>query len=155
MGVLRGQRALPVVLLTDVGARAVQTVRPAVEAADERLSRGRRRSWRRPGCRPADGRGACRRCGVRELVWSAAHDDDRVVEDVVGEVVADLGNLLDAADLLPHLAPQLVAFGARVVLRDVRASTPMVVGSEFFGRRFDFDIGHHILLDGVTEGLVL
>ena len=64
------------------------------------------------------------RC-MQTLWWAAnsfrpgAHDDDRVVEDVVGQVAADLGDLLDAADLLPHLAPQLVAFGAGVLLGDV------------------------------------
>src|SRR4029077_10237145 len=39
MGVLRGQLALPVVLLADVRARAVESVCPAVESADERLTR--------------------------------------------------------------------------------------------------------------------
>ena len=43
----------------------------------------------------------------RELGWPRAHDDDRVVEDVVGQVAADLGQFLDPADLLPDLAPQL------------------------------------------------
>ena len=54
-----------------------------------------------------------------EFVWAAADDDDRVVEDVVGEVAAHLGYLLDPTDLLPHLAPQLVAFCAGVRLGDV------------------------------------
>ena len=54
-----------------------------------------------------------------DLVGRRAHDQDRVVEDVVGEVVADLGDLLDAADLLPHLAPQLVALRPGVVLGNV------------------------------------
>ena len=49
-----------------------------------------------------------------ELVGSGAHHDDRIVEDVVGQVAADLGDLLDAADLLPDLAPQLVPLGAGV-----------------------------------------
>ncbi len=51
-----------------------------------------------------------------EFVWAGAHDDDRVVEDVVGEVAAHLGDLLNPADLLPHLAPQLVAFCAGILL---------------------------------------
>ena len=67
-----------------------------------------------------------RRPRCMQTLWCAAnsfgpgaHDDDRVVEDVVGEVAADLGDLLDPADLLPHLAPQLVALGAGVLLGDV------------------------------------
>ncbi len=46
----------------------------------------------RPGCRRAGGPGASRRCGRRGSSSGAgAHDDDRVVEDLVGEEVADLG----------------------------------------------------------------
>jgi hypothetical protein len=52
----------------------------------------------------------------RELVRSGPHDEDRVVEDVVRQISADLGDLLDAADLLPYLPPQPVPLGAGVVL---------------------------------------
>lgn len=54
------------------------------------------------------------------FVVAGAHHDDRVVEDMVGQVTAHLGQLLDAADLLPDFAPQLVTLGAGIVLGDVR-----------------------------------
>jgi hypothetical protein len=55
-----------------------------------------------------------------EFVAAGAHHDDRVVENVVGEVTAHLRELFDAADLLPDLAPQFVPLGAGIVLGDVR-----------------------------------
>ena len=76
---------------------------------------------------------------MQTLWWAAksddpgpgTHDDDRVVEDVVGQVTADLGDLLDTADLLPHLAPQLVPLGAGVGLGGVGLH-PMVTGAAQF-----------------------
>ena len=41
-----------------------------------------------------------------ELVGRGADDDDRLVEDVVGDVIADLLQLLDAAGHLPDLRPE-------------------------------------------------
>ena len=163
MGVLRRQRALPVVLFADVRARAVETVCPAVESAHERLAwPGRARSWRPSGCRPAGGRGACRRCGAPRISSrSGAHDDDRVVEDVVGEVAADLRDLLDAADLLPYLAPQLVALGAGVLLRDVGFDADGHRLRELLGRsriELAFGVGHtrsFMPTDRCAEGFVL
>src|SRR3546814_7873985 len=46
-----------------------------------------------------------------------AHDDDRIVEDVVGQIAADLRQILDTADLQPALAPELVALGTQVGFR--------------------------------------
>ena len=150
VSVLRGQRALPVILLADVGARTVQAVGPAVESADKRLS-----------CSAASGLGALRcvdqpaaavhaHVVVRsELVWPGAHDDDRVVEDVVREVATHLGYLLDTTDLLPNLAPQLVSLGAGIVLRDVGVDADRHGFRKLFCRlkfRSTFGIGHHCLL---------
>jgi hypothetical protein len=50
------------------------------------------------------------------LVGRRAYDNNRVVQDVIGEVIADFRNFLDAADLLPHFAPQLVALSTDIVL---------------------------------------
>src|ERR1700743_2009477 len=55
----------------------------------------------------------------RQGVGSGTDDDHRVVEDVVGQVAADLGEIFDPTDLLPHPAPQLVPLGAQIVLRDI------------------------------------
>ena len=55
-----------------------------------------------------------------ELIGRRANDQDRVIEDVIGEIIADVGDLLDAAaDLLPHLAPQPVTLVPRVLLGSV------------------------------------
>ena len=114
------QRALPVVLFADVCARPVEPVCPAVEAADERLAGPSAGVLGAVGGVDQPTAPVQAHVVVRpEFVWPRAHDDDRVVKDVVGEVVADLGDLLDPADLLPHLAPQLVTFGAGIVLGDV------------------------------------
>ena len=160
MGVLRRQLALPVVLLADVRARAVESVCPAVESADERLACSATGILGTVG--GVDQPTAAMHAHVvmcLEFVWTRAHDDDRVVEDVVGQVVADLGDLLDPADLLPHLAPQLVAFGAgirpprcrpRHRWSSVRDSSSMSA--------FDFQLGHRTLLEptyGATERFVL
>jgi hypothetical protein len=47
---------------------------------------------------------------LSELIGSGANDQNGIVEDVVSEKAADLRRFLDAADLLPHFAPQLVMF---------------------------------------------
>ena len=46
-------------------------------------------------------------------------DQNRVVKDVKGEIVADLRDVFDAACLQPHLAPELVSLGPGVVLGNV------------------------------------
>ena len=144
--VLRRQRAFPVVLLTNVRARAVQSVCPAVESAHEGLAGPAARVFcalgrvdQPPPAVHADVVVGC------ELVRSGAHDDDRVVEDVVGQVAADLGKLVDPADLLPHFSPQLVALRAGVVLGGVRLDGDRQRLGEFFcGLSFGsaLDVGH-------------
>ncbi len=148
MGVLRGQHTLPVVLLPNVGAGAVQSVCPAVESADERLLRLAAGVLGALG--GVDQTAAAVHahvvvCCKSDSFGSCAHDDDGVVEDVVGEVAADLGDLLDPADLLPHLAPQLVALGAGILLGDVCVDADGHRLREFLGcLHFGLvvDIGH-------------
>ena len=115
------QRPLPVRLVDHMRVLAIQVVPPAV--VRHRRSGGpwpcRRRSWRRGSVHePAAAMRAHIVVGA-DLVRRRAHDEDRVIEDVIGEVAADFGDFLDAADLLPHLAPQLVALRAGVVLGNV------------------------------------
>ena len=152
VGILRSQRAFPVVLLADVGTGAVESVCPAVKPADERLSCATTRVLRALGGvdEPPTAVHADVVVGL-ELVGTAAHDDDRVVEDVVGEVAADVRDFLDAADLLPDLSPQLVAFGAGVVLGDVRVDADGHRIGKLFGRSgidAAFCVGHTCLLHG-------
>ena len=52
---------------------------------------------------------------VGGFAFGNAHDQDRVVENLVGDVAADLGQVLDTAGLEPALAPQLVALGAGII----------------------------------------
>ncbi len=136
------EHALPVVLFADVRAGAVQSVCPAVESAHERLPRSAACVLRAVGGVDQSAAAMHAHVVVRlEFVWAGAHDDDRVVEDVVGEVAAHLGDLLDPADLLPHLPPQLVAFGAGVLLGDVGLHADGHRFRKFF-RSLDFHIGH-------------
>src|SRR4051794_16838849 len=74
---------------------AVERVRPAVVAAAEHLSLT---------AAFGDGAGAVA-ADVRERPQSivrAAHDDDRLVADVGGEVLTGFGDLLGATDELPR-----------------------------------------------------
>ncbi len=150
VGVVGRQRVLPVLLFADVRARTVEAVGPAVKAADKRLSGSS------AGVLGALGRvdqpAATMHADVVvcvEFLLAGAHHDDRVVENVVGQVTAHIGQLLDAADLLPDLAPQLVALGARIVLGDVCLDADRHRCRELLGR-FGIhafgQIGHHILL---------
>jgi hypothetical protein len=85
----------------------------------------------------------------RVLVRAGAHHNDRVVEDVVGQVTAHLRQLFDAADLLPDFAPQLVALAPRIVLGDVGIDTDRHRLGKFlvhWGIHVFGEVGHHILL---------
>src|SRR3546814_4208854 len=55
-----------------------------------------------------------------ELIRRGADDDDRIATDLVGEKITDVRNLLDTAGVLPDLAPETIAFGARIFGRQVR-----------------------------------
>src|SRR6202008_767512 len=52
-------------------------------------------------------------------ILGGAADDDRFVEDVVGDEIADLAQFLLAAGDLPDLAPQLRILGAGIAFRDI------------------------------------
>jgi len=77
-----------------------------VETADERLAGAATGVLRRLGC--VDQAAAAVHADVVvgvKFVVSGAHHDDRVVENVVGQVTAHLGQLFDTANLLPDLSP--------------------------------------------------
>ena len=84
----------------DGGVGAVRAVAPAVERAGEAALAGA------PGPRPFTPR-------CRQAFWkaptppSSVHDDDRLVEDLVGDVVGR-GDLLEPARHLPRAGPQLL-----------------------------------------------
>src|SRR3546814_2813461 len=42
-----------------------------------------------------------------------ADDDDRLVDDVIGDVVADLGDLFETTRDLPHVRPQMLGLEPR------------------------------------------
>jgi hypothetical protein len=54
------------------------------------------------------------------FIGGSANDENRIVGDVVGDVVADLGDFLDAAGLLPHLGPQPIGLRLCIISRDIR-----------------------------------
>src|SRR3546814_10799469 len=54
-----------------------------------------------------------------ELIRRGADDDDRIATDLVGGKITDVRNLLDTAGVLPDLAPETIAFGARIFGRQV------------------------------------
>ena len=74
------------------------------------------------------------------------HQDDRVVEDVVGQVAADLGHVLDAPGLLPHLAPQPVSLVAGVLLGEVGLDADGHRLGQFLDGLGGLGFGHHVLL---------
>jgi hypothetical protein len=69
----------------------------------------------------------------RKLIGTGAYNDDRVVEDVVGEVTSDLGDLLDPPNLLPDFAPQPVSLVAGVFTGDVGVDTDGRRGRQVLG----------------------
>ena len=121
---LFSQRALPVLLVEDVDVLAFQIVGPAMEAADETLLRAARAILAR---RRADQPAAAMRAHIvisLERIGRGAHDDDRVIADLVGDEAADLGNFFDAAGHLPHLRPQSIGLGLARTPRERNASVP-------------------------------
>src|SRR3546814_20562036 len=58
-------------------------------------------------------------CSSDLLIRRGADDDDRIATDLVGEKITDVRNLLDTAGVLPDLAPETIAFGARIFGRQV------------------------------------
>ena len=101
--------------IEDVHVLAVQVERPAMEAADEPLLRAAR-AVRTGRC--ADEPTAAMRAHVvigLELIGCRADDEDRVIADLVGQVTADVRDLLDAPGHLPHLRPQLVGLGLGIL----------------------------------------
>src|SRR3546814_9836650 len=94
-----GQRATPIVLLADARAVAVEVERPAMERADERGALAHRLLGPR---RRIDQLAAAMRADVVERlvgIRPGSHDDDRIVEDVVGQIAADLRQILDPSSL--------------------------------------------------------
>src|SRR5204862_5556377 len=114
-GLLTGEAAGPVLALGDAGVLAVEVVAPSVEAADElpAVAAGV------PGARRGvDQAAAPVRADVvvrPDLLGAGADHDEGVVHDLVGQVVADLRDLLHPAGLLPDPGPQLVPLGPGVL----------------------------------------
>jgi hypothetical protein len=116
-GALLGQHAIPVLLVGNVGAVAIEVVAPAVKAADELLALAAG-AVRALGC--VDELAAAVRADVvkgLDRVLCGTHDQDRVLADLVGDEVADVGDFLDAPGVLPDLRPQQIAFGIGVLAR--------------------------------------
>src|SRR3546814_2729004 len=95
--------------MLDIGVGAFEIEGPAVVSADEvhpaapRVAHARGR---------VDQLAAPVRADIVEgadLCGRGTHDDHRIVHDVVGDVIARLGDILHAPGLQPDLAPQLVA----------------------------------------------
>src|SRR3546814_17393941 len=100
--------ATPIVLLADARAVAVEVERPAMERADERGALAHRLLGPR---RRIDQLAAAMRADVVERlvgIRPGAHDDDRIVAEVVGQIAADLRQIPDTADLQPDLAPEKI-----------------------------------------------
>ncbi len=66
-------------------------------------------------------------------IGARADENDRIVEDVEGDVVADLGDILYPPRLQPGLAPQSVAFGAGIVGRKIGLDADRDRRFEFLG----------------------
>src|SRR5580693_3735218 len=113
---LIGERTPPVLLVHDESALAFEVVRPAMKTANELqlLALGVMGARRR-----IDQAAPAVRAHVVERldgVGRRTHDQNRVIEDLIGDVITDLGDLLETPSLQPDLAPQLVALGSRVFL---------------------------------------
>ena len=113
------QRALPVFLVGRVRIRALQVEPPPVVATDELVSRA-------PGVLGSLGgiheSAAAMRAHVvigADLVRRRPHDQHRIVENFIGKIIADLGDVLEATGHLPYLAPQFVTLRTGILFGNI------------------------------------
>ena len=71
-----------------------------------------------------------------EGIGPGADDDDRFVQDVVGDEIARLGDILETTGHLPHPGPQQIALGPGVFRRDecldrIGQRLRQIVGGDF------------------------
>ncbi|MNN17945.1 hypothetical protein D3C81_1311440 [compost metagenome] len=75
-----------------------------------------------------------------DAVLTGTYYDNRVIDDVVGVVVANLGNLFQSAGQLPDVRPQPLLFAAREGRVDIgvlwHEVVPNVFRREFLATRF-------------------
>ena len=117
-GALLIEHTLPVLLVEDISILAVQVVGPAVKPANERLPVP---AGAVLAGRCIDQPAAAMRADVMVRLDGSgrgAHDQDRVLADLVGDVVARLGDFLDTAGDLPHPRPEAIGFGAGILRRN-------------------------------------
>src|SRR5579862_1685972 len=95
------ERPAPVVLVEDEGVLAIDVPSPAVETTGEVLGMPAAAGQPPPpvGTDVVEG---------PNLVGRRARHEDRLIEDVVGDEIADPGDLLLPAGHLPDLAPELL-----------------------------------------------
>jgi hypothetical protein len=104
--------AFPVLEIGNVGAFALQVETPAVERTDEfpRAPLARREH------------SSAMRAGVVEgpdLVRRGSHDDDRILTDLIDELIAHLGDLLLPAGDLPDTRPEPLLLQRSELARDI------------------------------------
>src|SRR3546814_8557845 len=63
-----------------------------------------------------------------------ADDDDRLVDDVIGDVVADLGDLFETTRDLPHVRPQMLGLEPRELGAVIDLFRDEVI-TDFVGRK--------------------
>src|SRR3546814_5099813 len=63
-----------------------------------------------------------------------ADDDDRLVDDVIGDVVADLGDLFETTRDLPHVRPQMLGLEPRELGAVINLFRDEVI-TDFVGRK--------------------
>ena len=150
------KRALPVFLVGDIGGLAIEPEGPGVVVAAEfqlAAPGGMGAGVLRDRLRPAAGvvanqAPAAVRADVVEGLQAGrrvAHDQDRIVADVVGDVVTHLLQFLDAAGLLPDLRPQTFRLRFGIFAADE--------GFRRIGQRFRKIVGDRVF--GLVHGILL
>ncbi len=88
-----------------------------------------------------------------DRVRRGADDQEAVFQYVVGDIVADVRNILDPARLKPCLAPQLVLLGARIFRGDIGLYPDGDRLFQFFCGFYDLANVRHIILVFSTVSL--
>ena len=151
-GAFRIKRTVPVIGIENIGVGAFKIVGPTVKGTDEiaclaaHAVAGHRRIHQLP---PAMRTDIVKRA---DCFGPGAHDDDRIVADVIGKEIADFGNVFQPPGHLPDFGPQPLLFGRGIIGRQERfgAVGDCALCREVFGgyRRIAGmrKIGHRALL---------